>query len=80
MNQSDPKLFTELNQWFNLEICSIISDESVRTPKPCHNVFKDMNDHFVGIIPCRNNFNTFSKVIWSRSIYVDHWKKDEFPR
>jgi hypothetical protein len=65
MNQSDPKLFTELNQWFILEICSIISDDSIRTPKPCHDVFKEANDHFVGSIPYGNTFNPFSKVICS---------------
>jgi hypothetical protein len=65
MNQIDPKLFTELNQWFSLEICSIISDDFVKTPKPFHDVFKETNDHFVGSIPCRDSFNPFSKVICS---------------
>jgi hypothetical protein len=63
MNQSDPKLFTELNEWFNLERCSIISDDSVRTPKPCHDVFKETNDYFVGSIPGRDTFYPLSEVI-----------------
>jgi hypothetical protein len=65
VNQCDSKLFTELNQWFNLESWNIISDNSVRTPKPCHNVLKETNDHFVGIIPCRDSFYPLSKVICS---------------
>jgi hypothetical protein len=63
MNQCNPILFTELNQWLILERCKIANDNSVRTTKPRYNVFKETNDHLVRSIPGRDSLYPLSEVI-----------------
>jgi hypothetical protein len=63
MNQCDPIVFIEMNQWLSVERCNIDSGNSLRTTKPHHNVFKETNDHLVENIPGRDSLYPLSEVI-----------------
>jgi hypothetical protein len=63
VNQYNSELLTKLDQWFDLEGCNIISDNSAWIARPCHNIFKKTNDYFVRSAPCGDNFYPLGEII-----------------
>jgi hypothetical protein len=56
VDQENSKMLTKINQWLSLKGCIIISDDSIQTVKPCHNIFDKTNDDFVRRAPRGDGF------------------------